>query len=43
MTSRFATKTVIVTGASEGVGAAAAKLFHKEGARVKKRYVDRNR
>lgn len=34
MTSRFVNKTVIVTGASEGVGAAAAKLFHNEGANV---------
>jgi len=34
MASRFVNKTVIVTGASEGVGAAAARLFHAEGANV---------
>jgi len=34
MASRFVNKTVIVTGASEGVGAAAAQRFHQEGANV---------
>ena len=34
MASRFVNKTVIVTGASEGVGAAAARLFHQERANV---------
>jgi len=34
MASRFVNKTVIVTGASEGVGAAAVRLFHQEGANV---------
>jgi len=34
MAERFAGKTVLVTGASSGVGAAAARLFAAEGARV---------
>ncbi len=34
MTQRFEGKTVLVTGASSGIGAAAARLFATEGARV---------
>lgn len=34
MTQRFQGKTVLVTGASSGIGAAAARLFAAEGARV---------
>lgn len=34
MAERFEGKTVVVTGASSGVGAAAARLFAEEGARV---------